>query len=91
MVAIINGEEEIVIPEPYLIIEKQRLYNTKTKQYEGIDGDIVSFTHKNTNLSGMVEGYTHGAYVKIRGVEKPFIDAEKKEITHISTIEEKIV
>jgi hypothetical protein len=51
------------------------LFNTVTKQYEGVDGDRVTFhiTRENGGqswLSGIVDGYTCNRRVKLRGSDR---------------------
>ena len=88
MVVLINGEHKVTIAAPYLVIENKRLYNLKTKEFEGLDGDVVTFETNKRTFSGTVDGYTRDSFVKVRGIEEPFNISGKKEITHISTAEE---
>lgn len=87
----INNETEIKIIEPNLVVKNKRLYNTETKQYEGVDGDIVIFSYVNENglkcgFKGYVEGYTNGKTVKVRGVDKVFNQIGNKTIDHVSIV-----
>ena len=86
----INGGREIEIKEDFLIIKDNKLYNTRTKKREGLDGDIVSFvidngSHK-TICRGTVDGYTCGNRIKIRGYQETFHDMTDIKFEHISVI-----
>lgn len=83
----INNEDIIDIADDEdLTIVNKRLYNKKTKSYEGIDGDIVSFISNNRIYKGTVDGYTHGSVVKFRGVDTIYTDAKDKKVDHVSVI-----
>ena len=83
----INNEREIDISEQNLIVKDKKLFNTSTKSFEGLDGDVVTFINGNMKISGTVDGYTHNGIIKIRGVEKPYVDiSEITSIDHISVI-----
>ena len=87
----INREEKLEIKEDYLVVKDKKLYNTKTKEFEGIDGDIVEFNvmakdGKESGYRGYVDGYTTDKFVKIRGVEKVHTNVMPKKIEHISII-----
>jgi len=90
MIIEINKEYKIDVKEDYLTVNDKRLYNTNTKQFEGIDGDIIHFEiTKNGSkyiVSGMVEGYTCGGNIKLRGSEKEYSNAENIRIDKISSI-----
>jgi hypothetical protein len=91
MVIEINGERKFGVSEDFLIVKDKRLYNVKTKKFEGVDGDIVEFVKdengKKMSIRGTVDGYTCGNHIKIRGVS----DYESGQINdirieHISTV-----
>lgn len=89
----INRSTVLDIKEDCLIIKNNRLFNTTTKQFEGVDGDIVTFyiTSKTGGkcwTRGTVDGYTCGRRIKVRGVEQPYEAAEGclKVIDYISRI-----
>jgi len=89
----INNSKVLDIKEECLIIKNNKLYNNVTKQYEGVDGDIVTFYVATSNggqcwTRGTVDGYTCGRMVKLRGVEKPYEIAEGciKVIDKVSSI-----
>ena len=93
MVIEVNGSKQIEITEDNLVIKNGRLFNNVTKQYEGIDGDRVTFLslispNSKCLTSGTVDGYTCGQRVKLSGVDVPYeaIEGSTKEIEHISTI-----
>jgi hypothetical protein len=86
----VNGDRVFEVTEENLVIKDDKLYNTQTKRYEGVDGDIVEFIRKdgsnNVRCRGTVDGYTCGSRVKIRGVDKVNEDSRDVSITHISSI-----
>ena len=92
MVIEINGSRKVEVSEPYLVVDEnsKRLYNKKSKETEGIDGDIVSFIIEGgehpMRMKGPVDGYTCGKTVKIRGVDKLFENVKEKIIDHVSVI-----
>ncbi len=62
----------INVVEKCLIVKDKRLYNTVTKQFEGVEGDGVTICYLNAVgekcwVSGTVEGYTCNRRVKLRG------------------------
>ena len=89
MYIIVNCSIRIEVTEPNIIVKDKRLYNTKLDCYEGVDGDYVSFDVENNGrimtVSGTVDGYTNGRYVKIRGVEEPY-DVPRKSIQRVSSV-----
>ena len=92
MKIIINNETKIDVPN-HLIVKDDKLYNTKTKSYEAVDGDIVTLKKKEgdkyTNIvRGYVDGYTDGNIVKIRGRAFQYTNVDAKEIDHISKVKE---
>lgn len=77
----INNSKVLDIKEEHLIIKNNKLYNNVTKQYEGVDGDRVTFYVKAASgakcwTTGTIDGYTCDRIVKIRGVEQPYEIAE---------------
>lgn len=89
----INNSNILDIAEEHLVIKNNRLYNNATKQYEGIEGDRVTFYTRTASgakcfTSGTVDGYTCGRKVKLLGVSKAYEIAEDciKIIDHISKI-----
>lgn len=92
MIIKINNDKAINVIEPNLCIKDKYLYNTETKQREGVDGDIISFMRKEGSSSiatrGSVDGYTCGNRVKLRGLEKVFENVSDIKIEHLSTITE---
>lgn len=89
----INNSTVLDIKEDYLIIKNNRLFNTTTKQFEGVDGDIVTFYVKTSSggkswTRGTVDGYTCGRSIKLRGVKTPYEVAEGclKTIDYVSAI-----
>ena len=86
---IVNCSRCIEVTEPNIIVKDKRLYNTKLDCYEGVDGDYVSFDTENNGrimtVSGVVDGYTNGRYVKIRGVKEPY-DVPRKSIQKVSVV-----
>ena len=91
MVIKVNTDIEINITETYLIVKDKKLYNTITKKYEGVEGDIVSFDYikedgKKSGYKGYVDGYTNGENVKIRGINQIFTQIGNKSVEHISNV-----
>jgi len=91
MIIKVNTDIEINITETYLIVKDKKLYNTITKKYEGVEGDIVSFDYikkdgKKSGYKGYVDGYTNGEKVKIRGINQVFTQIGNKSVEHISSI-----
>ena len=91
MIIKVNTDIEINITETYLIVKDNKLYNTITKKYEGVEGDIVRFDYikedgKKSGYKGYVDGYTNGKKVKIRGINQVFTQVGEKSIEHISSV-----
>ena len=91
MTIVINGGDyKFQVNEDYLVVKNERLYNTKTKSYEGIEGDIISFNYNNDGVKGgykgYVEGYTNGVTARIRGIDKTFNVVGPISVTHISRV-----
>lgn len=91
MIIKVNTDIEINITEKYLTVKDKKLYNTITKKYEGVEGDIVSFNYikedgRKSVYKGYVDGYTNGEKVKIRGVNQVFTQTSDKSVEHISSV-----
>ena len=88
---IVNCSRCIEVTDPNRIVKDKRLYNTKLDCYEGVDGDYVSFDVENNGrimtVSGVVDGYTNGRYVKIRGIKEPY-DVPRKSVQRVSVVSE---
>lgn len=90
----VNNETEIAVREPHLTVRDNRLYNTRTNEFEGMDGDRVEFTRKDEQgtwlVTGIVKGYTTEDSIPIRGVETPYkpMEGTKKTVEHISSVTE---
>lgn len=86
----INGEKKIEIKEDFLTVKDKTLYNTKSKKREGLDGDIVSFTRKEGSKKilcrGIVDGYTCGDHIKLRGVNRAYEGVCDISFEHISVV-----
>lgn len=92
MKIIVNGDYTFEVPNT-LIVKDKKLYNTETKEYEGVEGDIVALVEEVDGklkrvVRGSVDGFTHGSYAKIRGVDTPYKNVKAKEIDHVSTVKE---
>lgn len=89
MHVIVNCNKKIEITNPDIIVKDKRLYNVKTDSYEGVDGDSVSFDAETKfglmSIKGVVDGYTDGCYVKIRGVDAPY-NVTRKNIQRVSVV-----
>lgn len=90
---IVNNDKRYIFEVPQeLVIKDNRLYNTKTKSYEGVEGDIVHMTvdygdGKEVMLSGTVSAFTNDKDVTIRPnrvIENP----KTKKFEHVSTVKE---
>ena len=91
MVIVVNGGDyKFQVNEDYLEVKNERLYNTKTRSYEGIEGDIISFNYDNDGVKGgykgYVDGYTNGVTARIRGIDKTFNVVGPISVTHISRV-----
>jgi hypothetical protein len=91
MVIKVNTDIEINVTETYLIVRDKKLYNTITKKYEGVEGDIVTFDYikedgRKGGYKGYVDGYTNGEKVKIRGINQVFTQIGSKNVEHISSV-----
>lgn len=84
----VNGNVYEVIEEE-LTVKDRKLYNTKTKEYEGVEADIVEIQFerdgKPCGLRGTVGGYTCGSYVRIRP-DYEYDNVKSKKIEHISPV-----
>ena len=79
------------IPEGHLIIKDNRLFNTKTGEFEAVDGDIIEFITKTNDIKlwhrGFVDGYTNGNNIRLRGVATTeYSNIIHKDIEHISVV-----
>ncbi len=95
MKIVINNSKTINIPEASLIVKNNRLFNIMTNEYEGLDGDKITFCAMDVNgkkywVSGKVDGYTCNRRIKLQGVADLFACAigTEKTITHRSLITE---
>lgn len=91
MTIIVNNEKTFDVNENCLVVKNNKLYNKTTKEYEGVDGDIVSFermSDKHTIIitKGTVDGYTCGKHIKMKGIDKPFTDCERIRYEHVSVV-----
>jgi hypothetical protein len=91
MIIKINRETTIDVNESFLIVKDNKLYNTKTKKYEGVEGDIITFYIETSNggkswARGYVEGYTCGNNIKLRGIDTPYVAATISLVEHISSV-----
>ena len=91
MIIVVNGGDyKFRVNEDYLEVKNERLYNTKTRSYEGIEGDIISFNYDNDGVKGgykgYVDGYTNGVTARIRGIDKTFNVVGPISVTHISRV-----
>ena len=75
------------------IVKNGKLYNVVTKEYEGVEGDEVSFCVSTTSggicwVFGTVEGYTCSRRIVMKGSKTPYAIKEgtSKEIKHKSRI-----
>ena len=86
----VNGDKILNVTEKSLTVKDGRLYNTLTKNYEGVDGDAVTFDISiNGNgrvIMGTVQGYTCGEHIIIRPCQE-YNDIKERKIEHISSVE----
>jgi hypothetical protein len=91
----INSSTNVIeVSEPYLEVKDKRLYNTVSKRYEGLDGDIASFIMKHDNGKmyehrGTIEGYTCSGRIKFRGNDTVYEGVTGLHIDHVSVITSK--
>ena len=86
----VNGRW-ITVNEPYLHVRDNRLYNTKTKEEEGVDGDIVEFKEKREDgrtwiVKGDVDGYTNGKEIRLKFHDDVYKEPKTKIVEHIYMI-----
>lgn len=89
----VNDKYEFEVTQEDLTVKDKKLYNTHTKIFEGIDGDIVEFIREENGhkvlIRGTVDGYTHFGTVKIQGCEEVYkTDPYAIKIEHMSVVEE---
>ena len=88
----VNDSANVInVGEDFLEVKNKRLYNNVTKRFEGLDGDVGSFTCKhddgNTYVHrGTIDGYTCSGTVKFRGSDTIYRDVSDLRIEHISVI-----
>ena len=88
----VNCSENVIdVPEPYLEVKDRRLYNSVTKQYEGLDGDLGSFVLKHDDGKvyehrGTIDGYTCSGRVKFRGSDTVYTGITNLRLERISVI-----
>ena len=95
MKIVINNSKTINVIEQCLVVKNNKLFNTMTNQYEGIDGDSIEFITTDSSgeqcvIRGIVKGYTCNRRIELRGVHAVYATANGtgKNITHISSITE---
>ena len=88
----VNDSTNVInLAEDFLEVKNKRLYNNVTKRYEGIDGDLGSFTCRHNDgktyiHSGTIDGYTCSGRVKFRGSDTVYYEIPNLKIEHISVI-----
>lgn len=79
----------IEVTEKELVVKDKKLYNTKTKEFEGVEADLVEIQYKKDGktygLRGSVGGYTCGSHVVIRP-NYEFNEVTTKKFEHISPV-----
>jgi len=91
MKVLINDIKTITIDDPDIKVKDGKLYNSKTKLFEGVQGDTVWFlVEKNgtfVSTRGIVDGYTNDRKVKLMGKKEPYTTYnEHKKIEHLSIV-----
>lgn len=91
----VNGDYVFDVTEKSLVVKDGKLYNTETKSFEGVEGDLVEFERIDENgrimvVRGTVDGYTCGNKVKLRGVDTIY-DVKSKKVTNISSIKDEYI
>jgi len=80
----------IDVTEKELVVKDKKLYNIKTKEYEGVEADLITIQYtkdgKTYGLKGTVGGYTCGNHVVIRP-NYEFNEVTMKKIDHIVPVE----
>lgn len=89
----VNDTYEFEIEEQNLSVKDKKLYNTESKQFEGVEGDIVEFTLEEDGhkilMRGTVDRYTNSGNIKIMGREQMYkTEPVKMKIEHLSVVEE---
>ena len=89
----INNGKVINIIDRCLVVNGDKLFNIVTRQYEGIDGDEVTYIVPTANggectVCGIVDGYTCNRRIMTKGCKTPFAmkDGTVKKIKHRSSI-----
>ena len=87
-----NFGHEIKIDKPNLIVKDDKLYNTDTKKFEGLDGDRICVNRTLENgqkmsSTGTVEGYTYNGAIKLRGVKEAY-QSDSYAIEHVVKIKD---
>ena len=91
----VNGDYVFDVAEKTLIVKDGKLYNTETKSFEGVEGDLVEFERIDENgrtmvVRGTVDGYTCGNKVKLRGIDTVY-NVKSKKVTNISSVNDEYV
>ena len=92
MNTLLNNGLKIEVKESHLTVKNNLLYNTETKMLEGVDGDYIEFaTHlpcgNKVITRGVVDGYTNGKIIKLRGAVIPYENEGERTINHLYTVE----
>ena len=82
----------VSIKEDHFVVKDKKLYNAKTKQFEGVDGDRVYFTTflcggTKCITSGNVDEYTNEERIKLKGVKKTYENFRDVNIEHFHSVE----
>ena len=90
MIIEIDGITKVDVKEQDLVIKDGKLFNTTTGKFEGIDGDVVTYTVEKNGTKffccGTVDGYTYNSRVKLRTKSEATTDATGVRIDHASSI-----
>jgi hypothetical protein len=85
----VNGSYIFEVNEKELTVKNRKLYNLKTKSYEGVESDIATFEveqdGKTIIKSGPIQGYTYNGHVVIRP-NCEYNGVKIKTIDHVSSV-----
>ena len=77
------------VSEKELTVKNNRLYNTKTKEYEGVEGDLIYLKYEKDgkihHIGGSVGGYTCGNHAVIRP-NLEYNEVKEKKIEHLMPV-----
>lgn len=90
MTILVNNQYKFNVPND-LIVKDGKLYNPKALHFEGVEADMVEFDYTTQNnqvmtIKGVVEGFTNGGKITLRGRDKTYEGISKYTIDHVSSV-----